>query len=26
VPGGPRVPYPFVPKPAFEAVQMPADE
>jgi hypothetical protein len=26
VPGGSKVPYPFVPKPAFEAVQMPADE
>jgi acyl dehydratase len=26
LPGGPKVPYPFVPKPAFEAARMPADE
>jgi acyl dehydratase len=26
LPGGPKVPYPFQPKPAYEAVRMPADE
>ena len=25
LPGGPEVPYPFVPKPAYDAVAMPAD-
>jgi hypothetical protein len=26
LPGGPPVPYPFVPRPAFDAVAMPADD